>query len=122
MLNRQRGMTFLGVLIIAVLAGSLVFAAIRLTPVYLEYMSVVSVLEGAKKEFDGTVVEIPQLRRSIQKRLDIEAVTIIQVQDVRMSKSGTGGYILRVRYEHRAPYIANINFMVDFKKSVEIVR
>jgi cell division protein FtsB len=122
MLNRQRGMTFLGVLIIAVLAGLLIYAGIRLTPVYLEYMKVVSALEGTKKEFDGTAVEVPQLRRSIQKRFDIEAVTIIQVQDVRLSKSGTGGYILRVRYEHRAPYIANINFMVDFKKSVEIVR
>jgi hypothetical protein len=122
MRNKQNGMTFLGFLIIAVLAGMLVYAGLRLTPVYLEYMKIVSVLDGAKNEFDGTPVELGMLRRSIQRRFDIEAVTVIRVQDIKLSKSGTGGYILRVKYAHRAPYIANINFVVDFAKTVEIVR
>jgi hypothetical protein len=122
MLKRQEGMTLLGFLIIAALAGLLVFAGIRLTPVYLEYMKVVSVLDGVKKEFDGTAVELPSLRRSIQKRFDIESVMIIRIQDIRIRKSGTGGYLLDVKYAHKAPYIANINFVVDFQKSVEIVR
>ena len=122
MRNKQHGMTFLGFLVIAVLAGMLVFAGLRLTPVYLEYMKIVSVLDGAKKEFDGTPVDLATLRRSIQRRFDVEAVTIIRVQDIHLSKSDTGGYILRVKYVHRAPYIANINFVVDFAKTVEIVR
>ena len=122
MRNRQNGMTFLGILVIGMLAGMLVFAALRLTPVYLEYMKIVSVLDGAKKEFDGTAVDLATLRRSIQRRFDIEAVTIIRIRDIQLSKSDTGGYILRVKYEHKAPYIANINFVVDFSKTVEIVR
>ena len=122
MRNKQQGMTFLGFLVIAVLAGMLIFAGLRLTPVYLEYMKIVSVLDGAKKEFDGTPVDLATLRRSIQRRFDVEAVTIIRVQDIHLSKSGTGGYILRVKYAHKAPYIANINFVVDFAKTVEIVR
>jgi len=122
MRNKQNGMTFLGFMVIGVLAGMLVFAGLRLTPVYLEYMKIVSVLDGAKNEFDGTAVELAMLRRSIQRRFDIEAVTIIRVQDIHLSASGTGGYILRVKYEHKAPYIANINFVVDFSKTVEIVR
>ena len=122
MRNKQHGMTFLGFLVIAVLAGMLVFAGLRLTPVYLEYMKIVSVLDGAKNEFDGTPVDLATLRRSIQRRFDVEAVTIIRVQDIHLSKSDTGGYILRVKYVHRAPYIANINFVVDFAKTVEIVR
>ena len=122
MLKRQEGMTLLGFLIIAALAGLLVFAGIRLTPVYLEYMKVVSVLDGVKKEFDGTVAELPSLRRSIQRRFDVESVIIIRIQDIHIRKSGTGGYILDVKYAHKAPYIANINFVVDFQKTVEIVR
>lgn len=122
MRNKQNGMTFLGFLVIGMLAGMLVFAGLRLTPVYLEYMKIVSVLDGAKKEFDGTPVELQMLRRSIQRRFDVEAVTIIRVQDIHLSKSDTGGYILRVKYAHKAPYIANINFVVDFSKTVEIVR
>ena len=77
MRNKQNGMTFLGFLVIGMLAGMLVFAGLRLTPVYLEYMKIVSVLDGAKNEFDGTPVELQMLRRSIQRRFDVEAVTII---------------------------------------------
>ena len=122
MRNKQQGMTFLGFLVIAVLAGMLVFAGLRLTPVYLEYMKIVSVLDGAKKEFEGTGVELATLRRYIQRRFDVEAVTIIRVQDMHLSKRGSGGYILRVNYAHKAPYIANIKFVVDLQQTVELVR
>lgn len=122
MRNKQSGMTLLGFVIMASLAGLLVFAGIRLTPVYLEYMKIVSVLDGTKKEFDGKGADLASLRRSIQRRFDVESVSVVKMADFKVTKSPAGGYILAIAYEHKAPYIANINFVVDFDKTVEIIR
>ena len=122
MRNKQTGMTFLGLLIVLALAGLIVFAGIRLTPVYLEHMKIVSVLEGTKKEMDGKGADLASIRRSIQRRFDVESVGIIRVTDFKVTKSPAGGYILTATYEHKAPYIANVNFVVDFDNTVEIIR
>lgn len=122
MRNKQTGMTFLGLLFVLALAGLLVFAGIRLTPVYLEHMKIVSVLDGTKKEFDGKSADLATLRRSIQRRFDVESVGVVKVEDFKVSKSPSGGYIMTIEYENKAPYIANINFVVDFNKTVEIIR
>ena len=44
MQQRQRGMTFLGILVLVVVVGAWVYAAIRLTPKYLEYMKIAATL------------------------------------------------------------------------------
>ena len=51
--SRETGMTTLGFLILVVFLGLFAFAAIRLTPVYLNYLKVVGVLDGVQQEFDG---------------------------------------------------------------------
>ncbi len=39
--RRERGMTVLGLLILVAFVGMFVYAGIRLTPIYIEYMAVV---------------------------------------------------------------------------------
>ena len=43
---REEGMTAVGVIVLAIFVGLFAFAAIRLTPVYLNYMKVAGVLNG----------------------------------------------------------------------------
>ena len=53
MRHRQRGVTFIGWIVPAGADRILVYAGIRLTPLYLEYMNVARTLEQVKTEFDG---------------------------------------------------------------------
>ena len=73
-LARQRGMTTLGMIIIVVLIGTIAFASLRLTPVYLNYMKVVGVVNGVQKEFDGQKPTVRAIRSSISRRFDVESV------------------------------------------------
>ena len=52
-LRRQRGMTALGLTILLAFMGIFAFGAIRLTPVYLNYMKVIGVVDGVVAEFEG---------------------------------------------------------------------
>ena len=119
--RQQAGMTTLGVIILVMFVGLFAFAGIRLTPIYLNYMKVVGVVDGVVKEFDGQNATRSAIRTSIARRFDIESVDIIQAKDVKVT-AVDGGFEVAATYPHKSPFIANISFVVDFDKRTLIRR
>jgi hypothetical protein len=113
LLRSQRGMTTMGMVILVGFIGIFAFAAIRLVPVYLNYMKVANVVSGVVQEFDGTGATSNMIRRSVSNRFDIEMVSEISAKDITVTKVD-GGYEVAAVYSHKAPFIANISFVVDF--------
>ena len=113
LLRRQQGMTTLGVVILVAFIGIFAFAVMRLVPVYLNHMKVASIVSGVVQEFDGAGATSNMIRRSISNRFDIEMVSEIHAKDVMVTKVN-GGYEVAAVYSHKAPFIANISFVVDF--------
>ena len=119
--TRQRGMTTLGMLILVAFVGLFVFAGIRLTPVYLNYMKVAAVVNGVLEEFDGQSPNSAVIRRSISRRFDIESVDQITARDIQVTAKD-GGFEVAATYEHSTPYISNLWLTVHFDKRVLIRR
>lgn len=119
--RQQSGITTLGLVILVLFVGLFAFAGIRLTPVYLNYMKVVGVVDGVNKEFDGTGASRSAIRNSISRRFDIESVGVITAKDVKVT-SVDGGFEVAATYSHKSPFIANISFVVDFDKRTLIRR
>jgi hypothetical protein len=119
--HRQAGMTTLGLIILVSFIGIFAFAGLRLTPVYLNYMKVAGAVSGAHTEFDGANATRASIRSSIARRFDIESVGIITARDVKVTKVD-GGYEIAATYSHKAPFIANISFVVDFDKRALVRR
>ena len=122
MRSKQSGMTFLGLLVLIVVVGSWVYAAMRVVPLYLNYMKVAGTLEKVRDEFGqnpGTTELM--LSRAIQRHFDIEMVNeeVFSYDDVTIKKVG-GNFRLTAAYEDTAPFVANIYFLVSFDKTVEI--
>ena len=119
--RQQAGITTLGLIILVLFVGLFAFAGIRLTPVYLNYMKVVGVVDGVGKEFDGTNASRSAIRTSISRRFDIESVSIITAKDVKVT-TVDGGFEVAATYSHKSPFIANISFVVDFDKRILVRR
>lgn len=118
---RQTGMTTLGLIILVVFVGLFAFAGIRLTPVYLNYLKIVGVIDGVQDEFDGQAPSRAAIRNSIIRRFDVESVSVITARDVEVT-TVDGGFEVTAAYEHKAPFISNVSFAVDFHKSAMIRR
>lgn len=118
---RQSGMTTVGLIILVAFVGIFAFAGLRLTPVYLNYMKVVGVIDGIHKEFDGQNASRAAIRNSIMRRFDVESVGIITARDIEIT-TVDGGFQVEAKYRHTAPFIANISFAVDFDKSTMVRR
>ena len=119
--HKQSGMTTLGLVILVFFIGTFAFAGLRLTPVYLNYMKIVGVVGGVYDEFDGANATRVMIRSSISRRFDIESVGEITARDVKVTKVD-GGYEVAATYSHKAPFVANVSFIVDFDKRVLVRR
>ncbi len=120
-LRREEGMTTVGMITLVAFIGLFAFAAIRLTPVYLNYMKVAGVVEGAHAEFDGRNPTRSAIRNSIARRFDIESVAEITAREVTVT-SVDGGFEVRAQYDHVSPFISNVSFSVHFDKKVLVRR
>jgi Domain of unknown function (DUF4845) len=120
MQHRQRGMTMLGIIVLVFVVGVWIYAAIRLTPIYLEYMRVASTLEKVRDEYDSNpgTTEL-MLRKAVERQFDLDYVDAITSNDVEIDKDG-GMFTMRAAYEQAVPLVANVSFLVEFDKSVEV--
>ena len=119
--SRQAGITAVGFLILAIFIGLFAFAAIRLTPVYLNYMKVAGVIDGVFKEFDSQGPSRSAIVTSIRRRFDVESVSVITARDIKVLNDG-GGFKVEAVYDHTTPFIANVSFTVHFDKRVTVRR
>lgn len=118
---REKGMTTLGFLILVAFIGLFAFGAIRLTPVYLNYLKVAGVLNGVLEEFDSQNPTQAAIRTSINRRFDVESVSVIDKRDIKIINDGAG-FLVEAKYDHTTPYIGNLYFTVRFDKTVLVRR
>ena len=119
MVARQRGATFLGMVIILAILGFALYGGIRLTPLYFEYMAIVRALDQTAKEHEGDPVSPQTLRTSLDRRWTVEDIKSIDPKEIEIKKTA-GGFSMRAYYRAEAPFVANVSLVVDFDKSVDV--
>ncbi|MDH3532214.1 MAG: DUF4845 domain-containing protein [Gammaproteobacteria bacterium] len=121
MARHQAGITTVGFIVLGCFIALVAFAGLRLTPIYLNYMKVVGVVDGVREEFDGQNASRAAIVRSLSRRFDVESVTVINYRDITVT-AVDGGFEVAAVYDHTSPFIANISFTVHFDKSVVVRR
>jgi hypothetical protein len=119
MRNRQRGVTFLGWVFLLAPLAVLLYCGVRLTPIYLNYMSISKAIDQTAKEADVGQVNPGVLRSALDKRLDVEGVSNFTSADVKIEREGEG-WVMIAAYEDAFPVVANISMLVQFDKRVKL--
>jgi len=113
---RQRGMTFLGGLLLLIPVAIVVYAGIRLAPVYLNYMRVAHSLDTAASTVGSSGQVTPQaIRDALDKQFDIETIDFPTVNEIQIRQNG-GTWVIEAKYEDTAHLFGNISLLVDFDK------
>lgn len=119
MRSRQRGATLIGIVVILAILGFALYAGIRLTPVYFEYMAVARALDQTAKEHAGSPTSPQDLRNSLDRRWIVEDIHSIQPKEIEIKKAGSG-FTMRAWYRAEAPFVANVSLVADFDKTVNV--
>jgi hypothetical protein len=122
MRHKQQGMTLIGWIGTISIVLLLALAAIRLAPVYLQYFRIADVIRDIPLQMQNENNVSPTAIRSyVEKRFDIEAVTVIEAKDAKITRSGDN-YVVTVDYDHVVPFLANVNFLVEFDATSTVRR
>jgi Tfp pilus assembly protein PilE len=119
MRNHQHGMTFIGLLCILALLGVVVYAGIRLAPLYLNYMKVARTMESVATEVKGENPDPAAIRNLIDRHFNIEDPTVVTVKDIEITRD-QDGVQMHVAYDDVVPYVANVSLSVHFEKTVKV--
>lgn len=120
MRNRQRGVTFIGWVVLLVPLAIVGYMVIRAAPVYLNYMKVSRGLEQLAVENRGDEqASVGAMRTSLQKHFDIDSVDFPPVDSITFSKQGTV-WVAQAKYEDEVPLFADISLLIKFNKSVPL--
>lgn len=116
--QRQKGMTFLGYVIVLGVIGFFALMAMKLAPLYLEYQSVVKIMNNVADSTSSAATP-KAIRDTIQKRLDVNNIEQVKAKDFKISR-GNGTLQVSIAYEARTSFIGNLWFLLVFDHSVSL--
>lgn len=118
-MRKQKGMTMISFLLVAVVAGFLGLTVIKIAPTYMEYRSIKQAMDAAVSQAGGSNdATIKEVRESLGKRLSMNYVSSVKTSDIKLAKSERG-FTASVDYQAERPYFANVFLVVKFQYETE---
>ena len=118
---RNRGITLIGFLMLMAVVGFFAYLAMRLIPMYSEYMGVVKSMQQIKEEPCAANMSPEQVRRKLSVAFDMQYIEsgAIPPESIMVKREG-GKSSLRIRYERRVPFVHNLELLATFDKTVNL--
>ena len=110
MRNRQMGVTAIGWLFLLTPITIVIYANIRLTPIYLNQV-------GGELKSAGASPK--SIRDTIDRHFEIDMVDYPTTKDMKITKDGAS-WLVESQYDDDAPLFANLSLHVTFDKKVKI--
>jgi hypothetical protein len=120
MRRKQRGVTFIGWIVLLIPVAIVGYALIRVVPVYLNYMKVAKALEQIASESKGDdQLSVQALRVSLDKHLDIDSVNYPRSDQISFVREGKS-WVAETHYEDVTPLFGNVSILLRFNKRVTL--
>ena len=112
--HQQRGLGLWGWMFVLGTIGFAAMITLKLTPIYLAEMSIQKVVSSTAKDPGNGSLPLAELRKAMKTRWDVEGITTLKVEDVKLIKTGAGR-ALSYDYEAREELFYNISLVVHFQ-------
>ncbi len=133
LIKNQKGMPTIVLIIVVGFFAYSIFLGIKITPVYLEYLTIKSSVDALAEEMKTRQITKSQFMSLMAKRMDLNYVSVKDLvprrdgcekttKEVFLFQRGKKEYEIGASYEKRIPIIANIDFLLNFehKKAIPI--
>ena len=115
-MKNQRGIGVFGIFVVGAMVVCSAILLMKLVPAYLEYFSVKKALATMAKDPELKSMTTPEIKKSFQRRADVDNITSVKGDDIEVSKSG-GIPVVSVSYSVKIPIVANLSAWIDFNSS-----
>lgn len=118
-MKKQRGMTFIGVVL---LVAGIVFVAVigmKLMPAYLEFIAVKKAVAKIQNDPSFGNMTIKEIQDSFYKSSVMDDIHSVTAEDVVVQKNESGKPVILVEYQKVVPLVGNLSALLDFSASTE---
>jgi len=116
---KQGGMTLIGFVFVLSFAIFLSFIGMKIGPIYMEYFSVVSAMNGVASERGSANLPPFDIKVRVLNRLYVSySAENVKERNIKITRGN--GVNLRVVYEVRKPVIGNLDVVAKFDRSVRL--
>jgi len=116
--NKQQGMSMIGLVLFMSLLGFIVYAGIRLGPVYSEYYSVVKAMKLVANKPGAANKSPNDIKEDLMKGFHVSYIKRVNKNHVKVIRSR--GKQLQVKYDVQEPFLGNLDFLIHFEKSIPL--
>ena len=126
LIERQRGVTFIGWCIIFALIGFFVLISLRLFPLYNEMFQVMTAMKSVGSRNGAAEMSTTDALTAFTRTAEVGGVNRFNSANIKkfatVEKPDSAGDLrkLRVTYEARNVFFDNLYFVLDFDKTVEL--
>jgi hypothetical protein len=111
-MNKQSGVSIIGMLIVAAGLGFLLLVGFRAMPAYTEFMAVKKAMKTTVED-SSTDQSVAKIRDTFDRIASVDYVESVGPKDLQVYKEG-GKVILAIDYEKRIPLFANVSLLLAF--------
>lgn len=116
-MRKQGGMTFIGFVIVAAIAISIILAGVKIVPDYIEFFGVEKIIKRIGNDPDFDSMDKRQIMEMFDKGAAAGYVTVIKGSDLMFSKDANGKQVITAEYQVVKPLAFNLSALMDFKAS-----
>lgn len=118
-IQKQNGLTLISFIFVLSFALFVAFIGMKIGPIYMEYYSVVSAMNGVAKERGSANYSPYDIRVKVLNRLYV-SYSADNVKEKHIKLTRKNGVHLRIAYEVRKPVIGNLDVVAKFDRSVKL--
>ena len=114
--HRQRGISFLGFILLAVGVIFVAILGMKLVPAYVHNAQVKQIFKAIANDPTMQSAPIKDIKESFRKRADTGYITDVSPDDIEISKED-GKLSLSISYAVKIPLVGNATLVLDFNPS-----
>ncbi len=115
----QRGLSLIGWLLLLILVGGWVYAAVRVVPAYIEDGEIATSLKGVKS--DARTMPLRDIQRELVGQLTINSIDDVNPNEFKFTMNGDQ---LTISIDHpiEKKLFGNLSFVVHSRHSITVTR
>lgn len=106
----QRGMGFIGTILMLIGIVLIAVGGMKLVPAYIEYFTIKEAVTAIGNSGEARTPQ--EIRNAFQRRADVDDIAAVQARDLTITKED-----ISFAYEKRVPLFANVSVVIDFAGS-----
>jgi Domain of unknown function (DUF4845) len=116
--SKQRGITFIGLVLVIVAIVCIAIVGMKVTPAYIEFFSVKKIISRIGNEPNFNDMSKKEIQEEFTNGANIGYVTVINANDLVIEKRDAGNVVM-AQYQVTIPIVANASILLDFNAATE---